>query len=81
MDVLSRRVFELLDFRIEAVGIAPSTGPGEQALHPPSIDPASPEGKRTRAKLLRAWVEIGSWLSVYNKQRPSKFSNDDMGKC
>lgn len=69
----SRRVFEVLDFRVEPVGHQESPTP-EMALHPPSIDPATPEGKRTRAKLLRAWVEVSSWLALYNKTRPSEYA-------
>ena len=65
---LSRRVFDVLDFKAEPT----QTDPNAQVLTPPSIDPSTPEGKRTRAKLLRAWVEVGTWLTLYNKSRPSE---------
>jgi hypothetical protein len=60
------KVFESLDFTVQSL-----SEDTEQALHPPSIDPATPDGKRSRAKLLRAWVEISAWLSLYNKSKPS----------
>lgn len=63
----SARVFESLDFTVQ-----PLQGDSEQAVHPPSVDPATPEGKRSRAKLLRAWVEISAWLYLYHKGKPSQ---------
>ena len=66
----SASVFEVLGF---------ATGPGARdgkddglSLHPPDIDPSTIEGKRTRARLLRAWVEISSWTSTYYKARDRK---------
>ena len=35
------------------------------ALHPPSVDPSTPQGLRNRAKLLRAWVELSAWAGDY----------------
>ena len=70
----SRRMFESLDFYVDKGQSSSSGSTGEIMLYPPSIDPASPEGKRTRAKLLRAWVEISSWLTLYHKNRPSKYA-------
>ncbi|KAL4250299.1 hypothetical protein ABKN59_003113 [Abortiporus biennis] len=71
-----RQLFEHLNFELkrkdgQLAGIAsqpsspaPST---ESSLHPPSTEPTTPEGKRVRAKLLRAWVELNAWLSIYRK--------------
>ena len=66
INISSRKVFEALDFKLDTTPIA-STSPGETSLSPPSIDPNTPEGKNTRAKLLRAWVEISTWLQLYHK--------------
>ncbi|EIN14231.1 cysteine proteinase [Punctularia strigosozonata HHB-11173 SS5] len=43
-----------------------------QALWPPSLDSASLEGKTTRAKLLRARVEIGAWMTDFYRRLLSK---------
>ncbi|KAH9830534.1 cysteine proteinase [Rhodofomes roseus] len=74
-----RKMFELLEFPIDRIGntVATSTDnrstTEELGLQPPNIDPATPEGKRIRAKLLRAWAEISAWLAIYRK------SNGDLG--
>lgn len=63
----------------ECLGFTPLTGTHKDnkddgiSLHPPDTEPSSPEGKRNRARLLRAWVEIGSWLTIFYKARDSKF--------
>ncbi|TFY78461.1 hypothetical protein EWM64_g5551 [Hericium alpestre] len=44
------------------------SGSEDVSLRPPSIDPGKPEGKRTRGKLLRAWVEISAWLADYQRR-------------
>lgn len=38
------------------------------ALHAPPTDLTSAEGIANRTKLLRAWVEIGAWLSDYTRR-------------
>ncbi|KAI0686832.1 cysteine proteinase [Cytidiella melzeri] len=63
------KVFESLDFTIQSL-----SGVSEQALHPPSVDPTTPEGKRSRAKLLRAWIEISAWLTLYHKTKPKEMA-------
>ena len=62
----SRRIFESLDCVVQ-----PSPSPGEVTVNPPSVSPSTPEGKRSRAKLLRAWIEVSAWLTLYHKSRPS----------
>ncbi|KAI1791667.1 hypothetical protein LXA43DRAFT_389666 [Ganoderma leucocontextum] len=62
----AERVFEVLGFRLEDA----LKGDGkvqEQMLRPPPIDPATAEGRASRAKLLRAWVELSAWLAIYEK--------------
>ena len=61
------KVFESLDFTVQ-----PLSGDSEQALNPPPVDPSSSLGRRSRAKLLRAWVEISTWLALYLKSKPSE---------
>ncbi|KAI0095055.1 hypothetical protein BDY19DRAFT_916041 [Irpex rosettiformis] len=58
------KVFESLDFTVQSL-----SGDSEQALHPPPIDPTTPGGKRSRAKLLRAWIEISAWLTLFPKNK------------
>lgn len=43
----------------------------EAALEPPVVDPTTPEGRANRAKLLRAWTEIGAWLAIQEKSSES----------
>ncbi|OJT05642.1 hypothetical protein TRAPUB_3565 [Trametes pubescens] len=64
-----QQVFETLGFALE--DIQPGATSAEPALQPPAIDPATPEGKASRAKLLRAWVEVGAWLAIYEKSKES----------
>ena len=42
-------------------------GAEELALQPPPIDPSTAEGRASRTKLLRAWVELSAWLAIYEK--------------
>jgi hypothetical protein len=54
-----KRVFELLGFVEDPAADA--------TLKSPSIDPSTPQGKQNRRKLLRAWVELGSWISDFKR--------------
>lgn len=65
LTISRQQVFETLGFELE--DIQPGATSAEPALQPPAIDPATPEGKASRAKLLRAWVEVGAWLAIYEK--------------
>jgi hypothetical protein len=38
------------------------------ALIPPEIGSGSPNGPTNRAKLLRAFVEVGAWLQHFKKE-------------
>jgi ubiquitin carboxyl-terminal hydrolase 25/28 len=52
------------------LGFEISDGDGTQKetqVIPPNTDLSTPSGKQNRAKLLRAWVEIGAWLKDYTK--------------
>ncbi|KAI1792016.1 hypothetical protein LXA43DRAFT_862099, partial [Ganoderma leucocontextum] len=60
------RVFEALGFPLD--NLSQSDGKAEElALQPPPIDPSTAEGKASRTKLLRAWVELSAWLAIYEK--------------
>ncbi|KAL6303937.1 cysteine proteinase [Sparassis latifolia] len=65
-------VFAAVEFLAHTMHDSPTE---EIALSPPEIEPSTPEGKHTRAKLLRAWIEVGAWLAVYNKS-----SKDGLGE-
>ncbi|KAI8980637.1 cysteine proteinase [Trametes punicea] len=62
-----RQVFEAIGFPLEDLQHGGSSS--ELALQPPPIDPSTPEGKASRTKLLRAWVEVGAWLAIYQKNK------------
>ncbi|KAH9917622.1 uncharacterized protein B0H18DRAFT_691434 [Fomitopsis serialis] len=68
-----RNIFELLGFpaikKSTATTANMSSAVENLSLQPPNIDPATPEGKHIRAKLLRAWVEISAWLAIYRKSK------------
>lgn len=63
-------MFELLEFDIghtETYFVHdPEAGGGPQLL-PQDIDRTSSEGRRIRAKLLRAWLEISAWRNIYKQ--------------
>ena len=59
--VISKRVFEILGFTEEV-------HENDLALKPPVTDTVSPQGKLNRKKLLRAWVEIGAWVTDYRRK-------------
>jgi ubiquitin carboxyl-terminal hydrolase 25 len=40
----------------------------EAMLHPPATDVVTSQGRQNRAKLLRAWVELGAWLTDYQRR-------------
>ncbi|KAI1782739.1 Pkinase-domain-containing protein [Ganoderma leucocontextum] len=61
------RVFEVLGFRLEEARLQGDSKVQEQMLRPPPIDPATAEGRASRAKLLRAWIELSAWLAIYEK--------------
>ena len=61
----SERVFAALGFPLDK--LKQGDGKEEDALQPPPIDPATAEGKASRTKLLRAWVELSAWLAIYEK--------------
>ncbi|KAI0756006.1 cysteine proteinase [Daedaleopsis nitida] len=63
-----QRVFTELGFTLDDKLQTPA-GSTEYALQPPPIDPGIPEGEASRKKLLRAWVELGAWLAIYQKNR------------
>lgn len=53
-----QRVFESLGFEME-------TFDTEHTLTAPKISVTDPQGKQNRAKLIRAWLEIGAWLKDF----------------
>lgn len=64
----SRSIFDLLGFPLKPTGTT-----DEMALQPADIDPSTSEGKRTRAKLLRAWVELNSYIATFYRSKTSKY--------
>lgn len=58
--LISKRIFELLGFMEEVVD-------RDITLRPPVTDTATPAGKQNRRKLLRAWLEISSWLADFKR--------------
>ncbi|KAF9257095.1 cysteine proteinase [Marasmius fiardii PR-910] len=56
----------------ESCGFIYDTQDGELVLRSPPVDTTSTVGKHNRAKLLRAWVEIGAWATHYKKLNESK---------
>ncbi|KAF9011085.1 hypothetical protein BDQ17DRAFT_1345443 [Cyathus striatus] len=63
-----KRVFDIIGFKEEA-------GDTEPAIRPPITEPATPQGKINRRKLLRAWVEIGSYLADLRKSKATEFKD------
>ncbi|ETW86564.1 hypothetical protein HETIRDRAFT_306078, partial [Heterobasidion irregulare TC 32-1] len=63
----AEKIFQALGF--EARGVVDNADHADTvALHPPSVDPGTPQGRRNRAKLLRAWVELSAWAVDYRKR-------------
>ncbi|KAG7099973.1 hypothetical protein E1B28_001766 [Marasmius oreades] len=56
----------------ESCGFIFDTQDGEPVLRSPTIDVSSMTGKHNRAKLLRAWVEIGAWATHFKKWNENK---------
>ncbi|KAJ8084920.1 ubiquitin-specific protease ubp2 [Marasmius tenuissimus] len=49
---------------------------GEDILRSPQNDVVSAVGRHNRAKLLRAWVEIGAWATHFRKTHESKIGRE-----
>lgn len=49
-----RKIFDAMGFTVE-----------DNKLTPPSLETTTPEGRASRSKLLKAWVEIGAVLADY----------------
>ncbi|TFY55421.1 hypothetical protein EVG20_g9326 [Dentipellis fragilis] len=47
----------------------------DAALSPPYTNPDTLVGRRNRAKLLRAWVEISAWIAEYKKRFAPAFKD------
>ncbi|TBU41273.1 cysteine proteinase [Dichomitus squalens] len=60
------QVFQVLGFPTDKLAQGDSNTQ-ELTLQPPPIDPSTAEGKASRTKLLRAWVELSAWLAIYEK--------------
>ncbi|KAJ7754991.1 hypothetical protein DFH07DRAFT_496988 [Mycena maculata] len=63
----------------ETLGFSGDTFDTESGMRPPIIDINSPQGRQNRAKLLRAWAEIGSWTSDFERVHPSLLQHDHKG--
>ncbi|KAI0328424.1 cysteine proteinase [Cubamyces sp. BRFM 1775] len=71
-----QEVFETIGFPLQDLQQGQSAS--ELALQPPPIDPSTPEGRASRTQLLRAWVEVGAWLTIYQKSKDSLGSYNPM---
>ncbi|KAJ7109846.1 hypothetical protein C8R44DRAFT_883885 [Mycena epipterygia] len=67
-----RKVFETL-------GFSGDTFDDENGLRPPRTDINVPQGKQNRARLLRAWAEIGCWMAHYETVYASLLQHDHKG--
>ncbi|KAJ7492270.1 hypothetical protein FB451DRAFT_524690 [Mycena latifolia] len=63
----------------ETLGFTDDTFATESGLRPPITDINVPQGKQNRAKLLRAWAEIGSWMANYERTHASLLQHDHKG--
>lgn len=45
------------------------------ALKPPVTDTITPQGRQNRKKLLRAWVEIGAWVTDYRRKHGTQIAD------
>ncbi|TCD66521.1 ubiquitin-specific protease ubp2 [Steccherinum ochraceum] len=59
-------IFDLMGFPLKPLNVGWSPE-AEQTLQPPDIDPSTPQGKKMRARLLRAWVEISAYAAIFYK--------------
>ncbi|KAJ6520185.1 hypothetical protein C8R45DRAFT_808330 [Mycena sanguinolenta] len=50
-----------------ALGFSSDTFDTESGVRPPQTDVNQPQGKQNRARLMRAWAEIGSWVANYER--------------
>lgn len=55
----SKQIFELMGFSEEV------SAENELTIQPPYTDTSTPEGRINKRKLLRAWVELSSWLADF----------------
>ncbi|KAH8835135.1 hypothetical protein DL96DRAFT_1572945 [Flagelloscypha sp. PMI_526] len=53
----------------EAIGFTEERRDNDATLRSPATDPQTPQGALNRARLLRAWVEIGAFLTDFVKAR------------
>ncbi|KAJ7637129.1 hypothetical protein FB45DRAFT_1025204 [Roridomyces roridus] len=67
-----QKVFQALGFTDDMFG-------SEAGMRPPSVDASTPQGKQYRAKLLRAWAEIGSWTSEFERLNPTVIDHEHKG--
>ncbi|KAJ7269369.1 hypothetical protein B0H12DRAFT_34857 [Mycena haematopus] len=51
----------------QTLGFSSDTFDTESGVRPPQTDINQPQGKQNRARLLRAWAEIGSWVANYER--------------
>jgi ubiquitin carboxyl-terminal hydrolase 25/28 len=58
---------ELREKVFQTLGFSSDTFDTESGVRPPTTDVSLPQGKQNRARLLRAWAEIGSWVANYER--------------
>ncbi|KAF7336039.1 USP domain-containing protein [Mycena sanguinolenta] len=62
-----------------SLGFSSHTLDNETCLRPPQTDVNQPQGKQNRARLMRAWAEIGSWVANYKCIHSSLVQHEDKG--
>lgn len=65
--VCSRKIFESLGFEF-------AQKETQTLLIPPNTDTSSEEGRKNKERLLRAWVEIGTYVAEYRRRFRKTFS-------
>lgn len=64
INAFSQKIFESLGFSFKEAQADEPVG----TLVPPSIDGSTPSGKLNRERLLRAWVEMGSYAEEFRRR-------------
>ncbi|KAI6154054.1 hypothetical protein BKA82DRAFT_4097016 [Pisolithus tinctorius] len=69
-----RHIFERLGF-VLTENENTQTGAKDETMMPPNTDPTTLQGKDSRRKLLRFWVETSAWLLEYRNRHANMLKN------